>query len=362
MPALELGQVGHRYGAFEAVAGVDLAVGPGEVMCLLGPSGCGKTTVLRLVAGLERLQAGRIAIGDETVAGRGVHVAPEARQIGLIFQDYALFPHLSVAANVAFGLGGEAAARRRTALAALERVGLQHLADSFPHMLSGGEQQRVALVRALAPGPRVMLMDEPFSGLDVRLRDRVRDETLALLSGAGVATLLVTHDPEEAMRMADRIAIMRQGRIVQQGPPAELYDHPVDAGVARFFSEVTELAGIVQGGRVMTPFGSVPASLAEGTVVQVLVRPHGVRLAGPGSGDAAMPASVHAVRILGSEVLATLESPVGTRIVARLPRHLAPSPGEAVTLELDPAEAHVFAIDAAPAQVDAVARRVHPAA
>ena len=209
---LALEGIHHAYDAAPVVKGVDLVVGPGEIMCLLGPSGCGKTTLLRIAAGLERQSAGRVLIDGEEVAGPHRFVAPEKRRIGLMFQDYALFPHVRAIDNVGFGLTATPRAeRRRVAFAMLERLGLAALANAYPHELSGGEQQRVALARALAPAPRAMLLDEPFSGLDERLREQVRDDTLRFLHEAGVPIVLVTHDADEALQMADQIALMRDG-------------------------------------------------------------------------------------------------------------------------------------------------------
>ena len=198
--------VSHRYGSVRALDGVDLAAAPGETICLLGPSGCGKTTLLRLAAGLEGIQAGRIAIGGRTVAAAGAHpqVPPEARGVGLVFQDYALFPHLTVMENIRYGLPGSRAEREARARRVLADLGMGDLADRYPHALSGGQQQRVALLRALAPKPRVMLLDEPFSTLDEHLRHEVRMETMNLLAGSDAVTMLVTHDAEEAMLLGDR--------------------------------------------------------------------------------------------------------------------------------------------------------------
>ena len=345
MAGLVLEHVTHRFGARTVLADVGLAVGAGEVVCLLGPSGCGKTTTLRLAAGLERLQEGRILIGDRLVAGEGGDVPPEERHVGLIFQDYALFPHLDVIHNVAFGLRrGTAAERLATARGALAKVGLAHLTDSYPHRLSGGEQQRVALARALAPGPALMLMDEPFSGLDIRLRDRVRDETLGLLKESGAATLLVTHDPDEAMRMADRIAVMRNGRIMQTGTPDTIYSQPADAGIALFFSEMNVLAGTVRHGRVATPFGLLapPAGTAEGAPVEVMIRLHAFR---PDPTGTAI--KVTRARALGPDTLVEgMIVPGGQPLQARLAGRVAVPADGNLPLVLDQSHAFVFPIGA----------------
>ncbi|MCC7276093.1 MAG: ABC transporter ATP-binding protein [Alphaproteobacteria bacterium] len=351
MGGLLLDGIGHAYDGVVAVHDLTLAVGAGEVVCLLGPSGCGKTTALRVAAGLERLQRGRVAIAGRVVAGDGVDLPPEDRGVGLVFQDYALFPHLSVRDNVAFGLRGMAAAdRRRRARAVLERVGLAELIDAWPHTLSGGQQQRVALARALAPEPGVMLLDEPFSGLDTRLRDQVRDETLHVLKESGAATLLVTHDPEEAMFMADRIAVMRAGRLEQVGVPADLYCSPVSAFVCSFFGDVNRVAGVVAGGRVGTPFGPVAAPLLrEGTPAEVLIRPEAIRLA-PCAEDAPRPACVArviAARMLGRSSLihlgvARADGPAH-HVHARVPGRFLPVEGSVLAVTLDLAQTFVFA-------------------
>ena len=233
-PRLQLDGLSCAFGDVQAVQDVSLEVGAGEILCLLGPSGCGKTTTLRIAAGVERQSAGRVLVDGRVMSDETVHLPPDARAIGLMFQDFALFPHLSVGENIAFGLPKRSPDRQKTVDEYLDRLGLSGFSDKYPHMLSGGEQQRVALARALAPKPRVMLMDEPFSGLDNRLRDEVRDEALSILKEEGAAVLLVTHEPDEAMRMADRIALMRAGQIVQIGAPYHLYNNPVDREAAAF--------------------------------------------------------------------------------------------------------------------------------
>ena len=342
MTGLVLEEVQHAYAGVIAVDSLSLTVEAGEIFCLLGPSGCGKTTTLRIAAGLEILQHGRVLIGDRLVADEGRSLPPENRGVGMVFQDYALFPHLTVEQNVAFGLAGKSASGRRTvALELLKQVGLQSYADQYPHTLSGGEQQRVAVARALAPRPGLMLLDEPFANLDVRLRNQVRDDSLGLLRQAGTATLLVTHDPEEAMRMADRIAVMRKGRIVQQGIPADLYLRPIDGFMVRFFSETNVLHGVVKNESVVTPLGQLAApALADETPVEVLIRPEGIRLNGPASGGAA--ATVAEARMMGAYSLTQLRLADGHEVVARVPG-TPPATDHSVAIRVDPEHVFVFA-------------------
>jgi iron(III) transport system ATP-binding protein len=288
-PCVSLEGVGQRYGRVTALTGVSLDVAEGEIVCLLGPSGSGKSTLLRLVAGIERPTEGRVSIDGAEVAGPGRFVEPERRRVGMVFQDYALFPHLTVAANVGFGLRGRPRAESdRIVAGLLGRVGLSRYASSFPHMLSGGERQRVALARALAPAPRVLLMDEPFSSLDGRLRDQVREDTLDLLRETATTTLFVTHDPDEAMQAADRIALLHEGRLVQCGTPDELYTRPATLFAARFFSDINELGGTCRQGQVETPLGVFAApALPEGAPARVCIRPEHLRLAAAPVGIAA---------------------------------------------------------------------------
>ncbi|WP_246476360.1 ABC transporter ATP-binding protein [Roseibium litorale] len=275
----------HDYDGNDSVVDLSISVAPGEVLCLLGHSGCGKTTLMRIAAGVERQSRGRVLINGQEVAGPNRFVPPEQRGVGLMFQDYALFPHMTILDNVCFGLNDlPREAAEREALATLERVGLKGYAADYPHALSGGEQQRVALARAIAPRPGVLLMDEPFSGLDRRLRDSVREETMSILRETRATCIVVTHDPEEAMRMGDKIALMRRGRLVQHGTSEELYSNPADVFAARFFSELNQMQGKVSREGIETPIGLIQGNGAPvGTHLEVCVRPHGIVLEPAGS-------------------------------------------------------------------------------
>jgi iron(III) transport system ATP-binding protein len=330
------------FGKTEVLRDVSFELEPGEIVCLLGPSGCGKTTLLRIAAGIERAQSGRVLIDGLEMAGPKAFVPPERRGVGLMFQDFALFPHLTIIENVAFGLK---ALKRADALAeaakALSRVGLARYAQAYPHALSGGEQQRVALARAIVPRPQVMLMDEPFSGLDQRLRESVREETLALLKETRATSMLVTHDSTEAMAMADRILLMRQGRLIQTGTPQELYQRPVDAAAARFFSDMNEVVGTVGNGRAETPLGSFAAPhFAIGDTALVLIRPQAFALARDGVG---IEGYVVASHYLGDVTLSTvvfkgIEDPLTVRTAARD----APRQGRSEQFSIDPSQVFVF--------------------
>ena len=351
MTALVVDEVSHRFGATIALNAVSLAVAKGEILCLVGPSGCGKSTLLRVAAGLEPLQVGRISIEGRVVAEPGgPEVPPEARNVGFLFQDFALFPHLSVLENAAFGLHKLAPAeRRRRARAALARVGMEDLAHAYPHTLSGGQQQRVALARAMAPGPGLFFLDEPFSGIDARLRRRLLEDTWRLLKDSGSASVVVTHDPEEAMLLGDRLAVMRAGRILQIGTPDEVYRRPESAFVAEFLGEVNKFRGTVNGaGTVETPLGPVPApGFGAGAPVVVIIRQQGVAVtAGDTAPATGVAASVAWVRPMGAASLLLLrrrdagagDPPIYARVAGRL----RPAQGAPVRATFDRDEVFVF--------------------
>jgi iron(III) transport system ATP-binding protein len=339
---LAFDDVRHSYGGPESVRGVTLSVDPGEVVSLVGPSGCGKSTLLRLAAGLERPTSGRVLLNGQEIAGRENFVPPEKRGIGLMFQDHALFPHMTNLENVGFGLRGFSRAEsERQATLALDRVGLGTRGSEYPHMLSGGEQQRVALARAIAPRPAVILMDEPFSGLDSRLRDVVRAETLAILREARATCVIVTHDAEEAMRMGDRIALMNQGRVVEFGDPQLIYRRPESLFAARFFCEVNEITGWVHRGQIETPLGTFASGkIGDGEAV-VCVRPQAFNLRAAGEG---LPGRIVAHRFVGEVNLLEIAMPgLDEPMLARVREPVNRKEGEDVGVEIDAAEVLVFA-------------------
>ena len=352
-PRLEIRNLTRRFDGRAVVDDVSLQVMPGQVTCLLGPSGCGKSTTLRMIAGVEMQDSGSIWVDGELICDTHFRIPPERRRIGLMFQDFALFPHLSVAENVAFGLTGSAGEKRARVETMLDRVNLRRFIDAWPHELSGGEQQRVALARALAPDPRIMLMDEPFSGLDNRLRDEIRDTTLSVLKDADAAVLLVTHEPDEAMRMADDIALMRHGKIVQQGAPYNIYNAPKDKEAVAFFSDINVIRGTVRGALTETPFGHFLApAVPEGQEVEIVIRPQHLKIdfdrngSGPLStaqdGTPARGVVVRA-RFMGNESLVEFRMDHdGSIIKATVPNVFLPRPGKPLWLTIRRDRCFVF--------------------
>ncbi|MDP1819374.1 MAG: ABC transporter ATP-binding protein [Acidimicrobiales bacterium] len=323
--AIEVRDLQKAFGEQPVLRGVDLRVSEGAIIALLGPSGCGKTTLLRTIAGLEQADAGTIVVGGRRVSGGGAPVAPEHRRIGMVFQDWALFPHLDVAANVGYGLPRRERTGRRIE-EALELVGLAGLGKRRPCTLSGGQQQRVALARAIAPQPAVLLLDEPFSNLDTTLRVQVRTELHQLLADLSVTTVFVTHDQEEAFVLGDEVAVMTAGQIVQQAPPADLYDHPVSPWVADFVGDANLVTGMAAGGRASTVVGDIPLRRAEAGAVRVLLRPEELRLSGGGD------AVVELTEYYGHDTVYVVQLPTGPVVRVRsgsTPHHRR---GDAVTV------------------------------
>lgn len=314
--ALECFGVEKRYGTQVAVNGVDLTVKRGALLALLGPSGCGKTTMLRLIAGLTSPSAGRIDVDGVTVASDTVSIAPEKRGVGMVFQDYALFPHLTVEKNVLYGLHTWLRDRRQTRVhEVLDLVGLSAYANRLPGALSGGQQQRVALARALAPSPKLMLLDEPFSSLDAALRTSVREDVRTILRAANQTAVFVTHDQEEALSLADEIAVMSQGQIHQVATPHLLYTAPQTRFVAEFVGEANVLTGVRAGTYLVdTTLGRLPTmSAVPDAKVTVVLRPESVRLMPAGDGDA----MVTAISYFGFDQLTEVTLPDGAKVKAR---------------------------------------------
>ena len=339
IPALRVRGLEKHYGDVEVLRGIDLDAERGEFLALLGPSGCGKTTTLRVIAGFERPHAGSIEIGGDCVydaAAGGRWVPPEGRRVGMVFQDYALFPHLSVARNVAFGLPRNAANRDGRVAAALATVGLAGLGERTPDQLSGGQQQRVALARALAPEPEVILLDEPFSNLDAELRASVREDVRQILREARMTAVLVTHDQEEALSIADRVAVMLEGKIVQVGSPEELYHRPASRTIADFVGDVQFLPGLASGRRAKTVLGDIPLHGAFEGQVDVMLRPEMLRLSPVGAPDhhEGTPATIVSRAFFGHDQLLTLQLDSGQTLKARLGAYGGFRPGDRVLVSV----------------------------
>ena len=345
---LALAGVVQRYGSHTVVDGVGFAVRRGQIACLLGPSGCGKTTLLRCIAGFEPIAAGEILLGGESVTRPGFRLPPEARQIGMVFQDYALFPHLTVAGNVGFGIGGQPAAQRAARVAELlDTVGLAGCGEKYPHELSGGQQQRVALARALAPRPQLLLLDEPFSNLDVDLRERLALEVRAILKHEGTTAILVTHDQHEAFALADEIGIMHAGRVQQWAAPYDLYHRPANRFVADFVGQGAFLPGTVldahtvevEIGRLISQLplecrqgcAACQLNTDRGCHVEVLLRPDDI----VHDDESPLRAEVRQRAFRGAEFLYTLRLASGAEILALVSSHHDHAIGESIGIRPD---------------------------
>ncbi len=334
---LEINHVSQSYGARDVLKDISFRLGDGTIACLLGASGCGKTTVLRCIAGFESVAAGEISINNVVMSRPSFSVPPEARRIGMVFQDYALFPHLTVARNVAFGLHNVTIDARTTRVAEmLEVVGLAAMGNRYPHELSGGQQQRVALARALAPRPALMLLDEPFSNLDVEMRERLSIEVRDILKSQHTTTILVTHDQNEAFTFADEIGVMMEGRIAQWTPSYALYHEPANREIAEFIGRGTFLPGIVlAGNRVKLELGELqgdtPIAATPGATVDVLLRPDDIL-----HDDASpMQATVITKAFRGAQFIYTLELPGGGRVMSLVPSHHNHAIGEKIGIRLE---------------------------
>ncbi len=283
MAELSLSDISFHYNDRKVLDGINFTVKPGELVCLVGPSGCGKSTLLRLIAGLTPLQSGTIEVGSTVVADNKHHLAPKDRHVGLVFQHPSLFPHLTVGQNIAFGIKHLSKEYQQKKVGELlQMINLEQYADRFPHTLSGGQQQRVALARALAPEPKVMLLDEPFANLDYRLRRDIAEEVIAVLKEAKIPILMVTHDPEEALMMADRMALLSDtGAIRQIGEPELLHNHPVDIEAAAFFGPINRIPATIERDKIISPLGELPAKeylnkYQDGQNVLIVTRPEGL--------------------------------------------------------------------------------------
>lgn len=341
--AISFDKVDVSIGGNQILDKIDLSLVPGEIVCLLGESGSGKSTILRVAAGIQSINGGEVWINGKLVSAKGVEVLPNERGVGLMFQDFALFPHLTLLNNVCFGLNQlkreEAIKQARSAL---KRVGLLERQNDYPHMLSGGQQQRLALARTFAPKPSVLMLDEPFSSLDARLRENVRIETLAILRETRATTIIVTHDPEEAMVLGDRIALLRQGRVVQIDTPANIYMNPVNLETAKFFSQLTQIDTVVNAGFAHTPLGKVATpSHNEGDEVTLAIRPVGAleitNDTGGVQGRILSKREALGLDIFEVQVL-NIEAPV----IIRARSNMSLRPGDDILLSLNPEDVLVF--------------------
>lgn len=339
--AVSLRNVTVRYGEVIAVRDVTLEVPTQSMTALVGESGCGKTSLLRAIAGFEEPSSGTITIGDRVVSGPGVWVEPRHRQVGMLFQQGALFPHLDVRHNVAFGLKGKVDASDR-AQEALRLVGLENLGRRYPDELSGGQQQRVALARALAPSPRIILLDEPFGSLDASLRQRVRDEVSAILHDAKITSILVTHDQQEALSVAGNVAVMHAGSVLQVGDPASIYHRPATASVARFVGEGQLVPCAVKQGRIVLPLGTLETDAPDGSA-EILIRPEEIEVAARDrESGAGVLGTISFRRYYGHDAMDDVQLADGTIVRVRRTSVGAFSPGTEIRMRLAPGAYPVY--------------------
>ena len=341
---LNIESINHSYDNTPCLKGISFDVANGEIISLLGPSGSGKTTILRSIAGLEKINSGVISINNTIVSSKDIFYPPEKRNIGFVFQDYALFPHLTVLNNILFGLKKS---DKSKAFEVMHLLGIEKLKNSFPHQISGGQQQRVALARAIAPSPKVILLDEPFVRLDIRLREKVRDEVLHLLKVSGTTAIIVTHEAEEAMFMSDRIVVINDGRLKQIGRPSDLYNRPKSKFVAEFFGEVNLIHGVIKNGKVNTLLGTFDSNgFDEGMPVNLIIRHEGIKLIDLNN-DKIARAKVLETRLLGRFSLIHLQVENGKSKVhlhARVPGLSYLKPQSIIGIEIDSVQSYIFPI------------------
>ncbi|WP_338607622.1 ABC transporter ATP-binding protein [Pelagibacterium nitratireducens] len=343
-PILRIENVSRHFGSVAALDGVSFEIAPGEIVCLVGHSGCGKSTLLRTISGVEQIDGGSVMLAGTVVSGAEGFVEPEDRNIGFMFQDYALFPHLTARQNIGFGLRGmsrkDAATRVGDVIARLE---IEALAERYPHMLSGGEQQRVALARALAPQPRILLMDEPFSNLDRGLRDTIRRETVALLRQLGTTAIVVTHDPEEALAIGDKVVLMHKGKVIESGTGDAIYSFPQTAYAAAFFSQVNRIPARRSGDWLDSALGRFPAPCGSSGPVQLFIRPQALTL-----NEGGTTATVKARVLLGEIEELTLDvAGLDDPLVMRTSARRGVEVGQRVSVGVAPNDVLVFAADEA---------------
>ncbi len=343
-PTLSLESINHSYNNIPCLKNISFDVNKGEIISLLGPSGSGKTTILRSIAGLEKINSGSISINNNVVSGKNIFCPPEKRNIGFVFQDYALFPHLSILNNILFGLKNS---EKYRAFEVMKLLDIEELQNSFPHQISGGQQQRVALARAIAPSPKVILLDEPFVRLDIRLREKVRDEVLHLLKVSGTTAIIVTHEAEEAMFMSDRIVVINDGRLMQIGRPSDLYNRPKSKFVAEFFGEVNLIPGIIKNGKIETLLGNFDTKgFPEEKPVNLIIRHEGIKLVDRKENK--IPhAKVLETRLLGRFSLIHLQIEKGKsklHLHARVPGLSYLKPETIIGIEIDSVQSYIFPI------------------
>ena len=347
MKQLTFDTISHSYQDMPSVSDVSFSLQKGEVVSLLGPSGCGKSTLLRLAAGLEAPQKGKIIQDDITISSPNYALDPAKRGVGLVFQNYALFPHLTVLDNVCYGLSGRRQDQMAIARQVMHDFGIAQFANNYPNELSGGQQQRVALARAVSPAPELVLLDEPFSGLDTRLRERVRDKLLHVLRMKNIAAIMVTHDAEEAMFMSDKIVVLEKGRVAQIGSPLEVYRSPQSSFVATFFGEANQFSGTVKNGKVDTVLGIMDASqFSDGTAVEVVIRNDNLNVFDARQdGTSDVPFTIMETHLLGNSTLVHMSDSKhdkGYHFHAKIPGLNFFEIGTTVYLSALPSDVYIF--------------------